>query len=161
MPTHRFTWKSVYLFTLMLLFRLTIKTYLSPQLLLYLPIDISVHDSMCSFHTYIPINGWDLPVNVSTALHVRRRTWLSVYLLSLFLPFWHNMHNFLSTHLLGYVHTNPPGNKSGYLLCLRTKTYLSPQLHAYLPLNVPVHDPTCLFWLFHSDKPFVLTCPLT
>ena len=32
------------------------------------------------FDTFIPINRWDLPVNVSTALDVRRRTWLSVYL---------------------------------------------------------------------------------
>ena len=23
-----------------------------------------------------------------------------------------------------------------------------------------LHYPTCSFWLFHSDKPFVLTCPL-
>ena len=64
------------------------------------------------FHTFIPINRWDLPVNVSAALHVSRRTWLSVYLLSLFLPFWHNMHIYLSTHLLGYVHRDPPENKS-------------------------------------------------
>ena len=64
------------------------------------------------FHTFIPINRWDLPVNVSTALHVRRRTWLTVYLLSLFLPFWYNMHNYLSTHLLGYVHTDSPENIS-------------------------------------------------
>ena len=37
------------LFTIMLLFHLTIKTYLSPQLLVYLPIDVPVHDPTCSF----------------------------------------------------------------------------------------------------------------
>ena len=47
------------------------------------------------------------------------------------------------------------------LFRLTTKTYLSPQLLLYLPIDVPVHYPTCSFWLFHSDKPFVLTCPLT
>ena len=31
----------------MLLFRLTTKTYLSPQLFLYMPIDVPVHDSTC------------------------------------------------------------------------------------------------------------------
>ena len=29
------------------------------------------------------------------------------------------------------------------------------------PIDLPVHYPTCSFWLFHSDKTFVLTCPLT
>ena len=28
------------------------------------------------------------------------------------------------------------------------------------PIDLPVHYPTSSFWLFHSDKPFVLTCPL-
>ena len=39
----------MYLFTIMLLFRLTIKTYLSPQLFLYLPKDVPVHGPICSF----------------------------------------------------------------------------------------------------------------
>ena len=47
------------------------------------------------------------------------------------------------------------------LFCLTTKTYLSPQLLVYMPIDVSVHYPTCSFWLFHSDRPFVLTCPLT
>ena len=47
------------------------------------------------------------------------------------------------------------------LFCLTTKTYLSPQLIVYMPKDLPVHYPTCSLWLFHSDKPFVLTCPLT
>ena len=48
-PTHRSTRKYIYLFTFMLLFRLTIKTYLSPQLLVYLPIFVPVHGPTCSF----------------------------------------------------------------------------------------------------------------
>ena len=47
------------------------------------------------------------------------------------------------------------------LFCLTTKTYLSSQLLVYMPIDLPVHYPTSSFWLFHSDKPFVLTCPLT
>ena len=35
------------------------------------------------------------------------------------------------------------------------------QLLVYMPIDLPIHYPTCSFWLFHSDKPFVLTCPLT
>ena len=45
------------------------------------------------------------------------------------------------------------------LLCLTMKTYLSPQLLVYLPIDVPVHDPTCSFSYFHSEKP-LLTHPL-
>ena len=37
-------------------------------------------------------------------------------------------------------------------LCLRTKTYLSPQLLVYLPLNVPDHDPACSFSYFYSIR---------
>ena len=100
----------------MLLFHLTIKTYLSTChhnylctcLYLYPFMAVPVH-----FHTFIPINHFDLPVNVSTVLHVYiyRFTCSSLYLFSLFLPFWHNMHNGLSTHLLGYLPTDPPKNK--------------------------------------------------
>ena len=47
------------------------------------------------------------------------------------------------------------------LFCLTAKAYLSPQLLVYMPIDLPFHCPTCSFWLFHSDKPFVLTYPLT
>ena len=46
--THRSTRKYIYLFTFMLFFRLTTKTYLSPQLLVYMHIDVPVHDPTCS-----------------------------------------------------------------------------------------------------------------
>ena len=36
---------------------------------------------------------------------------------------------------------------------LTTKTYLSPQLLVYLPIDVPVHDPTCSYF----DKVFLIT----
>ena len=76
----RSTRKYIYLFTFMLLFRLTIKTYLSLQLLAYLPIFVPVHGPTCSFfYTFIPINRLDLPVNVSTVLHVHICTCSSLY----------------------------------------------------------------------------------
>ena len=131
----------------MLLFRLTTKTYLSPQLLVYIPIDVPVHD--------LPINlilSFRLTVKIypSTFLHVHKCTCSSVYLFSLFLLFRHNMHNDLSTHLLGYLHTDPHENTFNLftiilLFRLTIKTYLSPQLLMYLPIYVPVHDPTCSF----------------
>ena len=119
----------MYLFTLMLLFRLTIKTYLSPQLLLYLPIDVSVHDPTCS---------------------------LSYFLLIYNIIFYHGPFLFGITCTINvplicwgmYTQIHPKINLPVYLLCLRKKNKkncLSPQLHMYLPLNVPVHDPTCLF----------------
>ena len=50
-------------------------------------------------------------------------------------------------------------------LCLRTKTYLSPQLLVYLPLNVPDHDPGSSFsyfkysiWLTAKIYPSVFYC---
>ena len=49
-----------------------------------------------------------------------------------------------------YTQIHPKIYLPVYLLCLRTKTYLSPQLLVYLPLNVPVHDLTCLFSYFYS-----------
>ena len=112
-------------------------------------------------NTVILINCLDLPINVSTALHVHTYTCSSVYLFSLFLHFRHNMYP--STHLLGYVHTDPhvsplPKNKD-----------LSPQLLVCLPLNVPDHDPAISFsyfkysiWLTTKIYPsafYCSTCP--
>ena len=64
----------------------------------------------------------------------------------LFLLFRHNLHNDLSTHLLGYIYTDTPENIFTCLpSCFRltTKTYLSPQLLVYKHIDVPVHGPTC------------------
>jgi len=76
------------------------------------------------------------------------------------------MNNDLSIHLLGHVHTDLSENMFDLfifllLFCLTTKTYLPPQPLVYMPIDLPVHYPTCSFWLFRSDKPFVHTCPLT
>ena len=89
-------------------------------------------------HTVIQINRLDLPVNISTALRVHRYDCSSVYLFSLFLHFRHNMHSYLSTHLLGYVHRDPhasPLPKNKYLPVTTTTLYL--------PLNGPDHDTAC------------------
>ena len=103
---------SVYLFIFMFFFCLTTKTYLSPQLLVYLPIDVPAQGHTCSF---LYLNS-DYPLR-----HVHSCTSSSVYLFSLFVPFRHNIHkfvpfrhnihNYLSTYLLGYVHTDLPENK--------------------------------------------------
>ena len=106
-PANRSTQKWIYLFSLMLLLWLRRKTYLSPQLLVYLPFYVPVHDPSCSF-SYFHSN---LPVNVSTVLHVHRLTCSSIYLFSLFLLFLHILRSDLSTHLLGYLPTDPPENK--------------------------------------------------
>ena len=50
----------------MLLFRLTTKTYLSQQLLVYMPIDLPAQDPTVQFHTFIQINRLDLPAHGST-----------------------------------------------------------------------------------------------
>ena len=104
----------------MLFFHLTTKTYLSPQQLVCMHLDVPVPFMTLHVHvhTVIPINRLDLPVKVSTALHVNRYTSSSVYLFSLFLHFRHKMYSYLSTHLLGYVHTDPhasPLPKNKYL----------------------------------------------
>ena len=87
------------------------------------------------FHTFIEINRLDLPVNVSTVLHVHRCTFSSLYLFSLFLLFWHNMHNDISTHILGtYLQIHPKINLPVYP-------------HAFpLPKNkdLPVTTTTCV-----------------
>ena len=128
----------------------------------------------------------------STILHVHKCTCSSVYLFSLFLLFRHNMHNNLSTRLLGYLHTDPPENTFPLftimlLFRLSIKTYLSPQLLVYLPVRswpylfiftfilitvkiypstfllfcmstyVPVHHYTCSVYFFF----FGITCAMT
>ena len=61
--------------------------------------------------------------------------------------------------VLGYVHICLPVYLQASLLSKHKD--LSLQLLVYIPIDLPSHYPTCSFWLFHSDKPFVLTCPLT
>ena len=40
-----------------------------------------------------------------------------------------------------------------FFFCLTTKTYLSPQLLVYLPIDVPAQDPACSFLYLNSDYP--------
>ena len=72
----------------------------------YLPIDVPVHNRTCSFSDFDYDNRYDLPVIVSTVLHVHRCTCSSLYLFSLFILFRSNLRNYLSTHLLGQLHTH-------------------------------------------------------
>ena len=63
------------------------------------------------------------------------------------------MHTYPSAHLLGYIHTDVPENKSTWLsvmllFCLTTKTQLLPPLLVYMPIDVPVHDPIMYPFIF-------------
>ena len=144
----------------MLIFRLTMKTYLSPQLHVYPFMAQPVH-----LHTFIAINRLNLPVNVSSVLHVHRCICSSLYLFSLFLLFRHNMHIDLSTHLWVPIPTDPPENKFTCLLsCFsfaqELPTYLSSPLLVYLPIAIPVRDPTCSFSFRLIVKIYPSTFPL-
>ena len=127
----------------MLLFRLTTKTYLSPQPLVYLPIDVPVHNPTHSFSYSLSDNHQDLPVNVSTVLHVHRCTCSSLYLFSLFLIFWHNLYSVLSTRLIYwgiYTHIHPKRNLPVYPHAFPWSN------KKYLPVSttcVPAHICTC------------------
>ena len=105
---------------------------------------------MCPFmtlpvhvHTVIPINRLDLPVNVSL-LYMYTNTPVHQYTCSVYF------------YILGITCTVtfPLICWGMYiqilmlLLCLTTKTYPSPQLLVYLPLNLPDHDPACSFSYF-------------
>ena len=79
---------------------------------------VHAHRSTRSWpYLFIFILSFGLTVNIypSTFLLFCMHTCSSLYLFSLFLLFQHNMHNDLSAHLLGYVHTDPPQNKSVYI----------------------------------------------
>ena len=105
---HISTRKGMYLFTLMLFFGVTTNTYLSPQLLLYLPIDVPVHDptfliTVKNYPSMFPLfyMSTDVPFHQYTcSVHFSSSSF-----------FRHNLRNDLSTHILGYVHTNPPESK--------------------------------------------------
>ena len=82
-------------------------------------------------------SSWLIPINVSFTLHVHRYICSLACLLSLILPFQHNfIHSYLSTHLLGYIHTH-----------MYPKINLPDHLHASLSSNhkdLPVTTTTCV-----------------
>ena len=47
--TYTWVYPYIYLFISIFLFRLTTKTYLSPQLLLYLPMDVPIQNPTCLY----------------------------------------------------------------------------------------------------------------
>ena len=104
-------WWGMYTQILMLLLCLRTKTYLSSQLLVYLPLNVPNHDPACSF-SYFKYSVWlTAKIYPSTFLLRYLSTGISVheYTCSVFLPFRHNIHNYISAHLLGYIHTDPTG----------------------------------------------------
>ena len=127
----------------------TTKTCFLTLLFLYLPIDAPVHGRACSFSYFY----LDCPLNVSIALHVHRYSRSSVCLLSLILPFRHNfMHNYPSTRLLGYIHTDVPGKKN-----LPDYFHASPPSERCMSTFVPVHQYTCSVDFFFIG----ITCTVT
>jgi len=85
----------MYTQVLMLLLCLGTKTYLSPQLLVYLPLNVPDHDPACSF-SYFKYSLWlTARIYPSTFLLLYLSTDISVheYTCSVFLPFWHNIHS--------------------------------------------------------------------
>ena len=144
-------------------FRLITKTYMSNQLLVYMSIDASfpknyLFSLMPSF--WLTTNR---KVHSPTVLYIYRSARSSTYLSSLF-SFRFNMHYYLSTYLLVYITTRLTGRKKTKLLTyvitdlsenkiylcmltlsfrLTTKTCLSIQLFVNMPIDAPVHQPTC------------------
>ena len=115
-----------------LLFRLTAKIYPSTFLLLYMSTAVPVHHYTCPVYLFL----FGIPSTI-TFQFIYWDTYTQIY------P---------KIRLPVYLHASLLSNH---------KTYLSPQLLVYMPIDVPVHYPNCSFCLFHSDKPFALTCPLT
>ena len=160
----------MYLFIFILLLCLTTKTYLSPQILVYLPIDVPFHDPTCSFsyfisdetlrstrqrfyssawlclsvyfHVSLSSNHKDLPVTTCTRVYP-----FMSYLFSFILQFRQTAKIYPSAFLLRCMTMFIVM----HLIRLTTKIYLSPQLLVCLPIHVPVHDPTCSFSYFNSD----------
>ena len=120
---------------LMLLLCLRTKTYLLSQLLVYLPLNVPDHDPACSF-SYFTYSIWlTAKIYPSTFLLLYLSTDISVHQCTclVFLPFRHNIHNWISAHLLGYVHIDPTGNK---FTCLSSYFFVQQQRlnchHKYL-----------------------------
>ena len=110
-----------------LLFCLTTKAFLSPQLLVYMPIDLPVHYPTCSFY-FIPTNQLYLPV-LSPVLNIHRFTFSSINRFNLCVSFtWLYMHTYLSIHLLVCVPTDP-----------RENDYVPANFDATCYVNLPVH----------------------
>ena len=145
----------------MLLLCLTTKTYLSPQLLLYMPIDVLVHDLPVHLHTFIPNNHYDLSIHVSTALHVHRCTCSSVYLFSLFFPFRHNMHfcTYLSIHLLSLCWTH---FRSSWSLAWEAIFFTFVFQGFWHPQYVVWVNFDCFLWNYHvSTECYIIRCDIS
>ena len=109
--TYTQIYPKIKLFIFMLLFCLTTKTYLSPQLLVYVPIDLPVHYPTCSFWLFHSDKPF-VPVLLPVVLNIRRFTFSSVIRFNLCVFFtWLYMHTYLSNHLLVCVPTDPPENE--------------------------------------------------
>ena len=124
---------------------------------MYLFMTLPVH-----VHIVIPINHLDLPVNVffSYCSTCKHQYTCSVYFF---------IFSITCTITFPLICWGMYTQILMLLFCLRTKTYLSPQLLVCLPLNVPDHDPAISFsyfkysiWLTTKIYPsacYCSTCP--
>ena len=156
----------------MLLFCLTTKCYLSPQLFVYLPIDVPIHDPTCSFLYFY--------LFMTQPVHFLFRLTAKIYLSTFLLLYIHRC-----TCSLVYLFISSFSASHAQLLLIYWGTYMQiyPKInvHVYLHASLlsnckdmPVTTTTCAhahmstlslpyfsFWFLHSNKPLVLTCPLT
>ena len=142
---------------LMLLLCLRTNTYLSPQLLVYLPLNVPDHDPAISF-SYFKYSIWltakiyPSTLYCSTCSQIYPFMSIPVQYFSLFCITYT-----VKFPLICWVRTHRSNRKYTYMfifilpLCLTTKTYLSPKILVYLPIDVPFHDPTCSFSYFVLD----------
>ena len=117
---HRSTCSWPYLFIFILSFGLTVNIYPSTFLLFYMHIDVPVHHYTCSVCFFF--------FSITCTMTFQLICWGM------------------------YTQIHPKINLFIFmlLLCLRTKTYLTPLV--CLPWNVPIHNPTCSFSYFYSIR---------
>ena len=120
--THKPIRNWVYLFIMMLFFQLSKVTYLSTQLLVYMPTEAPVHQPTSSFFPLRFNLRTDLRTHLLVIVPTDLRTPKYMYLLILILSFR-----------------------------LTTKTYRSTQPRVHIPIGATVFHPTCSFCSFHYD----------
>ena len=136
----------------MFLLCLRTKTYLSPQLLVYLPLKVPLHGPTCSFSYFYSVR-LTAKIYPSTFLLLYMSTDISVHqhTCSVYFSFFGIKFSYLSAYLLGYVHTDLPENKFTCLpsyfsfvyqkipTCHRNYLCTYPQMHPFITLPVHFH----------------------
>ena len=175
---HRCTRSWPYLFIFILAFRLTVYIYPSTVLLFYMSTDVPVNHKDLPVTTTtcvyartctrswpylfifilvvrLTVHGSTVLLNPSMVLLFYMYTYVPVHHYTSSDCFFFFGITCTKTFQLIYWGTFPQIHLKitcfMLLFCLTIKTYLSPQLLVYMPVHVPVHDPTCSFLYLHSD----------